>query len=179
MADALSKFNKETAPFAFLSLLTTKLEQEDDDAADFVEKIRSGVESYFNGFTPDQEADSFHHWEPDGCHGWLNDFELSDSNFKIVDHSEDYIVLEVSANITVEVEGEFSLSQYDSIDRDHVYIGGVSVTAEEQFTSEILVRVCGDLTGDLDALDVEEVEVVNPITSVDFGTLEPDYGEYD
>tara|TARA_B100000965_G_C19602436_1_gene763587 strand:- start:10984 stop:11247 length:264 start_codon:yes stop_codon:yes gene_type:complete len=77
------------------------------------------------------------------------------------------------------VEGEFSLSQYDSIDRDHVYIGGVSVTAEEQFTSEILVRVCGDLTGDLDALDVEEVEVVNPITSVDFGTLEPDYGEYD
>lgn len=179
LADALSKFNKETAPFAFLSLLTTKLEQEDDDAADFVEKIRSGVESYFNGFTPDQEADSFHHWEPDGCHGWLNDFELSDSNFKIVDHSEDYIVLEVSANITVKVEGEFSLFQYDSIDRDHVYIGGVSVTAEEQFTSEILVRVCGDLTGDLDALDVEEVEVVNPITSVDFGTLEPDYGEYD
>lgn len=65
LADALSKFNKETAPFAFLSLLTTKLEQEDDDAADFVEKIRSGVESYFNGFTPDQEADSFHHWEPE------------------------------------------------------------------------------------------------------------------
>ncbi|MGO2333321.1 MAG: PIN domain-containing protein [Pseudoalteromonas nigrifaciens] len=122
-ADALSKFNKETAPFAFLSLLTSKLEKEKDDAADFVEKIRSGVESYFNGFTPDQEADSFHYWESGGCHGWLNDFELTDSNFKIVDHAEDYIVLEVSANITV------------------------------------------------------EVEVVNPITSVDFGTLEPDYSE--
>jgi hypothetical protein len=178
-ADALSKFNKETAPFAFLSLLTSKIEQEDDDAAGFIEKIRSGVESYFNGFTPDQEADSFHYWEPDGCHGWLHDFELSDTNFKIVDHSEDYIVLEVSANITVEVEGEFSLSQYDSIDRDHVYIGGVTATVEEQFTSEILVTVCGDLTGDLSELDVEEVEVVSPITSVDFGTLEPDYGEHD
>lgn len=178
-ADALSKFNKATAPFAFLSLLIEKLEEEDDDAADFIEKIHNGVANYFDGFTPNQEADSFHYWEPDGCHGWLNDFELADKNFKIVDHAEDYIVLEVSANIKVEVEGEFSLSQYDSIDRDHVYIGGVIVTVEEEFTSEILVTVCGDLTGPLSDLDVEDIEVVNPITSVDFGTLEPDYGDYD
>ncbi|WP_283710537.1 PIN domain-containing protein [Pseudoalteromonas prydzensis] len=178
-ADALSKFNKATAPFSFLSLLIEKLEEEDDDAADFIEKIHNGVANYFDGFTPDQEADSFHYWEPDGCHGRLNDFELADKNFKIVDHAEDYIVLEVSANITVEVEGEFSLSQYDSIDRDHVYIGGVTVTVEEEFTSEILVTVYGDLTGPLSDLDVEDIEVVNPITSVDFGTLEPDYGDYD
>jgi hypothetical protein len=178
-ADALSKFNKATAPFAFLSLLIEKLEEENDDAADFIEKIHNGVANYFDGFTPDQEADSFHYWEPDGCHGWLNDFELADKNFKIVDHAEDYIVLEVSANIKVEVEGEFSLSQYDSIDRDHVYIGGVTVTVEEEFTSEILVTVYGDLTGPLSDLDVEDIEVVNPITSVDFGTLEPDYGDYD
>ncbi len=178
-ADALSRFNKAAPPFAFLSLLIEKLEQEDDDAAGFVEKIHTGVASYFDGFTPDQEADSFHYWEPDGCHGWLNDFELADTNFKIVDHAEDYIVLEVSANITVEVEGEFSLSQYDSIDRDHVYIGGVTATVEEEFTSEILITVCGDLTGSLSDLDVEDIEVVNPITSVDFGTLEPDYREYD
>ncbi|QHS13188.1 PIN domain-containing protein [Shewanella sp. Arc9-LZ] len=178
-ADALSKFNKATAPFAFLSLLISKLAKEEDDAADFVGKIRSGVESYFNGFTPDQEADSFHYWEPDGCHGWLNDFELADTNFKIVDHAEDYIVLEVSANITVEVEGEFSLYQYDSIDREHVYISNVTASVEEQFTSEILITVSGDLAGDLYDLDVEEIEVVNPITSINFGTLEPDYGEYD
>jgi hypothetical protein len=178
-ADALSKFNKETAPFAFLSMLTSKIEKEEGDAADFIEKIHSGVESYFSGFTPDIEADSCHYWESEGCHGWLNDFELSDTNFKIVDHSKDYIVLGVSANITVEVEGEFSFSQYDSIDRDHVYIGNATARVEEQFTSEILVTVCGDLTGDLSELDVEEVDVVSPLTWVDFGTLEPDYGEHD
>lgn len=177
--DALSKFNKATAPFAFLSLLIERLEEEDDDAAGFIKKINNGVANYFDGFTPDQKADSFHYWEPDGCHGWLNDFELADKNFKIIDHAEDHIVLEVSANITVEVEGEFSLYQYDSIDRDHVYIGGVTVTVEEEFTSEILVTVYGDLTGPLSDLDVEEIEVVDPITSVNFGTLEPDYGDYD
>ena len=176
LANALSKFNKATAPFAFLSFLTSQLEQKEDSATNFVERIHSNLKMYFDGFTPDQEADSYHQWEPDGCHGWLTDFELVNYDFKIVDHSENYIVLEMNANITVEVEGEFSLSHYDSIDRDYVGIGGVTTIAEAQFNSEILVTICGDLNGDLSDVEIEEVEVVNPITSVDFGTLEPDYG---
>lgn len=175
-SDALSKFNKDTAPFSFLSFLISRLEQKEADAVDFVERIYSNLEMYFDGFTPDQEADSYHQWEPDGCHGWLSNFELANHDFKIVDHAEDYVVLEMNAIISVEVEGEFSLSHYDSIDRDYVDIGGITTTTEAQFNSEILVTVCGDLNGDLSDVEIEEVEVVNPITSVDFGTLEPDYG---
>lgn len=176
-ADALSKFNKETAHFAFLSLLTSQLEQENSiDAADFLQRIRSSLEVALDGFTPDQEADSSHYWEPDGCHGWLSDFELANHDFKIVDHAEDYVVLEMNAVISVEVEGEFSLSHYDSIDRDYVGLGGIVTTAEEQFESAILVTICGDLNGDLSDVDIEDVEVVDPITSINFGTLEPDYG---
>lgn len=175
-ADALSKFNKEPAHFAFLSLLTSKLEQEDPDGVYFIERIYSNLEMYFDGFTPNQEADSSHYFEPDGCHGWLSDFKLANYDFKIVDHAEDYVVLEMNAIISVEVEGEFSLSHYDSIDRDYVGIGGITTTTEVQFNSEILVTVCGDLTSDLSDVEIEEVEVVNPITTVDFGTLEPDYG---
>ncbi|CAH0535455.1 hypothetical protein VST7929_03029 [Vibrio stylophorae] len=176
-SDALSKFNKATAPFAFLSTLIEACDNH--EAGEFMEKIRERVSAYFDGFTPDQEADSFLYWEPEGCNGWLSDFELADSNFKIVDHDEDYIVLEVSANITIEAEGEFSFSQYDSIDRDYVYLGGVTATAEEEFTSEILITITGDLTGELSELDIDDVEVVDPIKSIDFGTIEPDYGDYD
>ena len=174
-ADALSKFNKETAHFSFLSLLISQLEREETDAVDFVERIYTNLEMYFDGFTPDQEADSSHYWEPDGCHGWLSDFKLANYDFKIIDHAEDYVVLEMNAIISVEVEGEFSLSHYDSIDRDYVGMGGIVTTAEAQFESEILVTVCGNLNGDLSDVDIEEVEVVNPITSVDFGTLELNY----
>ena len=174
-ADALSKFNKETAPFTFLSSLVLKLEKGDNDASEFVQKINNNLKTYFDGFTPDQEADSSYYWEPDGCHGWLSDFNLDNYNFRIVDHAEDYVVLEMNANILVEVEGEFSLSHYDSIDRDYVEMGGIVTTAEVQFNSEILVTVCGDLNGDLSDVEIEEVEVINPITSVDFGTLELDY----
>lgn len=175
-ADALSKFNKEIAHFAFLSLLTSQLEKEDIDAVDFVQRIHSSLETEFDGFTPDQEADSSHYWEPDGCHGWLSDFELANHDFKIVDHAEDYVVLEMNAIISVEVEGEFSLSHYDSIDRDYVGLGGIVTTAEERFESAILVTICGDLNGDLSDVDIEDVEVVDPITSINFGTLELDYG---
>ena len=176
LANALSKFNKATAPFAFLSFLTSQLREKEDSAINFVERIHNNLEMYFDGFTPDQEADSSHYWEPDGCHGWLSDFKLANYDFKIIDHAEDYVVLEMNTIISVEVEGEFSLSHYDSIDRDYVGIGGVTTTTEVQFNSEILVTVCGDLTGDLSDVEIEDVEVVNPITTVDFGTLEPNYG---
>ncbi|OBU24943.1 hypothetical protein C0Z01_14095 [Photobacterium kishitanii] len=176
-SDALSCFNKVTAPFAFLSTLT---EACDNSGADeFIEKVRDKVAASFDGFTPDQEADSFLYWEPDGCNGWMSDFELADSNFKIVAHDEDYIVLEVSANITVEVEGEFSLYQYDTIDHDNVSIGSVTAKAEEQFTSPILITILGDLTGELSDLDIDDVEVVDSINSIDFGSIEPDYDDYD
>ncbi|HGS4550882.1 TPA: PIN domain-containing protein [Vibrio cholerae] len=176
-SDALSKFNKATAPFAFLSTLIEACDN--NEAGDFIEKIRERVSAYFDGFTPDQEADSFLYWEPEGCNGWLSDFELVDSDFKIVDHHEDYIVLEVSANITVEAEGEFSFSQYDSIDRDYVNLGGITTTAREEFTSQILITITGDLTGDLSDLEIDDVEIVDPIKSIDFGTIEPNYGEDD
>ncbi|CAH8242511.1 MULTISPECIES: PIN domain-containing protein [Vibrio] len=179
LSDALSKFNKATAPFTFLSILNSELTEDEGFIAEFAHKVYSHVESYFDGFTPDQEADSFHYWEADGCSGWLYDFEFSGDEFKIIEHGDDYIVLEVSADITVEAEGEFSFSVYDSIDRDHVYIGGITATAKEEFTSEILIRVEGDLDGELSDLEVVEVEVVNPIKSINFGTLEPDFGDYD
>jgi len=175
LADALSKFNKETAHFSFLSNLVSAIDSGEGNI--FVEKVRDLVEGYFSDFTPDQEADSVYYWEADGCHGWLSDFALADANFKIVDHDENSIVLKVNADITVEVEGEFSLSQHGTVSRDNVHMV-VTNTAEEEFTSEILITVIGDLTGNIAELTIDRVEVVSPIKSVDFGTLEPDCSEY-
>lgn len=84
--------------------------------------------------------------------------------------------MEASASITVEAEGDFSLAVYDSIDRDYVPMGAITTKAQEEFESDILITITGDLNGPLDQLKVDEVEIVSPITSVDFGTIEPDYG---
>ncbi|BDY04884.1 PIN domain-containing protein [Ferrimonas sp. YFM] len=177
LSQGLASFNRENAPYAMLSKLQKALAE--DTADNFLAAIESELEFVFDGFTPDQEADSFLYWEPDGCHGWFKSFELVSNELRIIDKNGDWIVLEALANITVEAEGDFSLSVYDSIDRDHVYMGGVTVTAVEEFESEILITVSGDFDGSIDELEVEEVEVVNPIGIVDFGTIEPDYGEHD
>ncbi|MDN3559254.1 PIN domain-containing protein [Vreelandella neptunia] len=177
LSEALSNFNRTNAPYALLANLEKALNE--NTAGAFLSSIEAGLESAFDGFTPDQEADSHLYWEPEGCHGWFKAFELFGTEFKIIDKDEDWVVLEALANITVEAEGEFSLSVYDSIDRDHVYMGGITATVVEEFVSEILITISGDLDGPIDDLEVEEVEVVSPIGTIDFGTIEPDYSEYD
>ncbi|WP_421227826.1 PIN domain-containing protein [Aeromonas enteropelogenes] len=173
----LEIFNQTNAPYTLLANLEAALES--GSATKFLADISSCLESVLDGFTPDQEADSTFYWEADGCHGWFNDFTLLEHEFRIVDKDEDWVVLEASANILVEAEGEFSLSMYDSIDRDHVSIGGVTVRVEREFESEILISISGDLNGPIDELSIDEVEIVSPIKTIDFGYIEPEYDDYE
>ena len=177
LSTALDLFNKATAPYSFLTNLETALES--DTGNSFLSSVESGLEAIIDGFTPDQEADSHLYWEPEGCNGWLIDFELAEHKFRIIDNDEDRVVLEAKANMTIEAEGQFSLSVYDSIDKDHVYIGSVIANATEDFESDILITIVGDLSGPIDDLEVDQVEIVDPISSIDFGTIEPDYEQYD
>lgn len=173
----LEQFNRANAPYALLANLEAALDA--GTAGHFISSIDSCLHSLLDGFTPDQEADSHLYWEPDGCHGWYEDFEFLDHEFRIVDQDDEWVVLEALVNITVEAEGEFSLSIYDSVDKDHVYMGGVTATATEQFESEILITVSGNLNGPIEELVVDEVEIVSPIKVINFGTIEPDYGDWD
>lgn len=141
--------------------------------------MENGLKYALDGFTPDQDAESEFYWEPDGSHGWFESFSFIDETFRVIAADQGYLVLEASAEITVGAEGEFSLSVLDSIDKDHVGLGSTSVSIEETFESAILITISGEYTEDIDDLEVEEVEIVDPIRTMHFGTLEIDYGEYE
>ncbi len=173
----LASFNAATAPFAFVENLTKQLES--DSAQSFITQVENGLESALDGLTPDQDAESQFYWEPDGSHGWFETFSFIDDTFRIIEADQEYLVLEAKAEITVGAEGEFSLSVHDSIDKDYVGLGSTSASTEATFESAILITICGDLTEGIDAIEVEQVEVVSPIRTIHFGTLELDYGEYD
>jgi hypothetical protein len=185
LSKGLSIFNRANAPYALLSNLEKALKENTADT--FLSSIESGLESIFNGFTPYQEADSHLYWEPEGCHGWFKKFKFLDAEFLIIDKYEDRLVLEALANITIEAKGTFYLSVYDSrvIDpeieeySDPVHLGRIITTATNDFNSKILITISGELDGSIDDLIVNEVEVVSPIKTIDFGTIEPDYSEYD
>lgn len=175
LSKGLASLNKTNSPYALLVNLENALNENNAEA--FLSTVASGLEFALDGLTPNQEADSHLYWEPEGCHGWFKEFEFVENEFRIVDKNDDWIVLEALAKITIEAEGEFSLSVYDSIDKDHVYIGGVTATAIEDFESEILCTISGDLNGPIDDLTIDDVEVVSPIGTINFGTIEPDYSE--
>lgn len=174
LSDGLAAFNKANAPYAFLSRLEEALNKE--MAESFLASIASRLESVLDGFTPDQDAESALDWEPEGSNGWFKEFRLSSNELRIIESDEGFVVLEGKAEITVEAEGEFSLYVHDSIDRDYVLIDSVTATAEEEFESEILITVTGDLDGPIEEVTIEEVEIVSPIKRVYFGRLEPDFG---
>ncbi|MCO7049435.1 PIN domain-containing protein [Proteus terrae] len=171
----LAVFNRTNAPYALLVNLETALNE--DNAEDFLSAVGAELESVLDGITPTQEADSYLYWEPEGCRAWFKEFELLENKFRIVDKGDDWIVLEAMANITIEAEGEFSLSVYDSIDREHVFMGGVIANTIENFESEILITLFGDLNGQIDDLIINDVEVVSPIKTINFGTIEPDFDD--
>jgi hypothetical protein len=174
-SSALSSFNQANGPYALLVNLEQSFQNQ--TASNFLEKISEGLNNALDGITPDQDAESYHYWEPEGCHAWFKEFHLIENEFRIIETDEDWVVLETKAEIIVGAEGDFSLSVYDSIDKDYVSLGSVSVEAEDKFESEILIKISGDLNGPIDKLYIEEVEVVDPIGTIDFGTIEPDYGD--
>lgn len=176
-SDGLSKFNTATAPYVLLENLKSALK--DERADKFISGVEAGLTTVLDGFTPDQEADSFFYWEPEGAMGWFKNFKFINYDFKVIDTDENWVVIEAFAKITVEAEGSFSLSMRDPIDRDYVSVGGTSVTAEAEFESEILITLSGNFNEDINELNIEDVEIVEQITSMEFGTLAPDYGEYD
>lgn len=174
---ALGKFNTATAPYALLENLKSSLSEE--RAVGFLTGVELCLTSVLDGFTPDQEAESDLYWEPEGSNGRFKSFRFTNEDFKVIETDEDWVVIEALADITIEAEGYFSLSAYDSIDREYISLGSKSITVEAEFQSEILIRLSGDLHGDINELDIEEVEIVDPISTIDFGTLELDYGKYE
>lgn len=55
-------------------------------------------------------------------------------------------------------------------------LGAVDRAINEQYYTEVLVTLFGDMSKGLAAMGVTEVEVTDTITHVDFGEIEPDWG---
>jgi hypothetical protein len=182
LSDVLTAYNKANPVYGLIGKLENAIEA--NAAQDFIKEVESKLDSVLDDFTPDQDADSAFYWEPEGCSGRFNRFELSTPQLRLIEHGNGFIVLELDAEITVDVEGEFSLSVHDSIDGDYVPIDSCTVEVEESFHSKILVTLTaefGDGSENLDIsdLEVEDVEVVSVPKTIHFGTLEPFQDEYD
>lgn len=177
LSDALALFNKQNAPYAFLAKLEAALDA--GTATSFIKNLEAELSSALDGFTPDQEADCYLSWEPEGSNGWFTGVDLDSNELRLIEQTDDYIVLEAEATISFEAEGEFTLSVRDSIDGDYIPLSYITATTEDEFESKILITIAGDLEGDMEELEIEGVEILSIPRTVNFGTLEPDFRDDD
>jgi len=155
-----------------------------DEENHVLEVIEREIANSLDGIVIDIEACSNFQYEEDEVYATYVSHELllDDQglvDLKVVRIEDKIVVLQISANVTCEVTASFDFSVFDSIDRDYVGMGSNTYTTEETYNTDILISLTGDFTQAFDGLEVTEVEVLETIGAVNFGEVEPDWGDYD
>lgn len=96
--------------------------------------------------------------------------------FRAVDFRSDSLVVQASIRLKVDATCGFSLSVKDGIDHDMVHIGDATVSAESTVTVDILLTFEGL---DADIPEITEIELISSRQTLEFGSIQPDYGDED
>ncbi|HDL7758291.1 TPA: DUF4935 domain-containing protein [Yersinia enterocolitica] len=170
---ALASFNKESAYLDFVSRL--EIAVLDNRADEFVREVEAYLEDEVASMFPNFDGDSAFYYEQDSCQLTFKTFSFDGGPFKIVDSGLNGIVIEAAVTIQYEAEGSFSLYQYDSIDKDNVFIDSVTEEVEGIFETNILITLAGTPAEMEEQLEVTAIELLSKINTIHFGYLEPYY----
>lgn len=99
-----------------------------------------------------------------------------DFDITIVRAGHEWTVARIGFSAAGTAKADFSLSIWDSIDKEYVGMGGQSVEREVDFEGAFLLTLSGDLSGPLADVEIEELELVDAPGTIDFGEIEYDPG---
>ncbi|MBJ7441924.1 MAG: DUF4935 domain-containing protein [Sphingopyxis sp.] len=167
----------ESAVANYLSLIETgKLP---DAASDIEHQLRSSLAAW--DYHAEAHSDFYFEvetWELD-----LDNYVLlksdNDFNITIVRVGSGVTVARVAAKFTARAKADFSLSNWDSYDKDYVSLGRSGASREVVFEGAFLLSLKGDLAEDPEEIYVDRAEVVDAIDEVDFGEIGLDPSFYD
>ncbi|MBF0659229.1 DUF4935 domain-containing protein [Psychrobacter sp. NG25] len=98
----------------------------------------------------------------------------------VVSIDTECILLSVKASVEIQIEASFNFYVKDSIDKDYIGLSSNYCITSDEYETDILVTLAGNFSEDFEGLEVCNVEVLDSIGRVDFGFIEPDWGnEYD
>lgn len=124
------------------------------------------------------DANAAYYFEPE-----MQDIEVKNVSFaspnglaelQPVDFSTDKLVAQASVNVDIKAHCDFTFSTKDWIDKDMICIGSSEAVAEDQIELDVLLTF---VNLDSDAPELESIELVPARRDIDFGTVEPDYGD--
>ena len=126
-------------------------------------------------------ADSAYIVEGDLAQLTLVSYELvgDDEEFAlyVVQSKANTVAAQIALDLEVEAEATFSLSIYDSIDKEYLGVGSVNATTRQTLEVDVLATFEGDLQcGNVRLIGLELVDVPD---TIDFGYVAPDFEDYD
>jgi hypothetical protein len=147
-----------------------------NDFANFKQNVNEQIEHILNDLTYvdiEVEATSAHYYECDGIDVKLNSSEFMFDQLSVIHVDGEQVQLSVSANISIDVTADFSLSTEDHIDGDMVSLAGTSETETVEFNTPVLIDIL--FYAEEGDYDIDSVSLSSLPSSVNFGELEPDY----
>lgn len=126
------------------------------------------------------EASSSHTAESEGGSATLKSFEFPEDpeDYTVVQAGDGIIVVQVTLDIVVDATADFSMSVFDSIDRDYVPMGTSSaMVRDEEVAIEVLITLSS--AAEQGGFDLKSVEIVSGAFYLDFGNVEIDFGDPD
>lgn len=178
---ALSMLQKDTEHAQKVMNLVLKRLVAGEDP-DFLSDIEAHVSDEVSSASVFPEAASSFYYEPDFVELELQklDFRYREGelDMDIVAVGAGRIVTRLGIEVFADASTSFSFQVKDGIDKDYVSIGGCHAATEISFPASILVTLEGDFSN-LDELDyvASGIELIGMIDTVDFGEVEPDFGE--
>ena len=124
------------------------------------------------------DANASYYFEPE-----MQDIEVKNVSFpspnglselQPVDFSTDKLVAQATINVGIKAHCDFTFSTRDWIDKDMICIGSSEAVTEEQIELDVLLTF---VNLDSEAPELESIELVPARRDIDFGTVEPDYGD--
>lgn len=148
------------------------------EAPDFLERIKGDVKYDLEDMMPMAEGESGYHYDADIAELTFSDLAfLRDGDdafdFQIVQANKDTIVARLNVELDAEAHASFTLQIRD----EGEYIPIARGTGEKHLRQEsgVLLTLIGDFTAKPPKMDIDNVELVEEIKSVNFGTIEADW----
>lgn len=146
---------------------------------DLADEFEANLSLAVNSLSVVADATSYHHVESSGSDLEFSGFSFNAGNggwsFDVVRIEGEAVTVRADVNVQATVTAEFSLSVFDSIDRDYIGLGSTEVEREEDLSLDVLITITG-LKGEV---SIEEVELIDSWVEVNFGEIEIDYGDYE
>jgi hypothetical protein len=151
---------------------------------DILAAITNAIRNSLDDATIEIFATSSYYYEEDDIYAtYVEHRFIEDGNglteINLIRTEAGSIVLQLTAYVTCNVHCTFSFSVRDPIDKDDIYIGSNSLEVEENYLTDILITLSGDFSMDLNNVEIDEIEVLETVSTADFDNIEPNWGYED